>query len=123
MAHTTPPLTFLWRQSLKRPTSLWGVAIAAVFVVGVEAALPLLTKQAIDVATGESDGGTLAQWLPSLSPLAAIITVFIALALVRFAAQIGRRFFSGKLSIDVQHDLRLSILAALQRLDDLPSTA
>ncbi|HJE85288.1 MAG TPA: ABC transporter ATP-binding protein, partial [Corynebacterium amycolatum] len=82
-----------------------------------ESVLPLLTRDAIDVATGSSDGGVPARLLPSLTPLQAVISVFLAIALVRFVAQAGRRFFSGKLSIDVQHDLRLKILRSLQNLD------
>ena len=39
------------------------------------------------------------------------------LAIVRFACQYGRRMLAGRLSLDVQHDLRLALLGSLQRLD------
>lgn len=113
----TSPMKFLWKQSLHRPLPLYGVVVAALIVVGLESVLPLLTRDAIDVATGTSDGGVPARLLPSLTPLQAVISVFLTIALVRFVAQMGRRFFSGKLSIDVQHDLRLKILRSLQNLD------
>ena len=101
----TSPMKFLWKQSLHRPLPLYGVIVVALIVVGLESVLPLLTRDAIDVATGSSDGGVPARLLPSLTPLQAVISVFLTIALVRFVAQVGRRFFSGKLSIDVQHDL------------------
>ncbi len=113
----TSPMKFLWKQSLHRPLPLYSVIVAALVVVGLESVLPLLTRDAIDVAIGSSDGGIPAQLLPSLTPLQAVISIFLAIALVRFVAQAGRRFFSGKLSIDVQHDLRLKILRSLQNLD------
>lgn len=113
----TSPMKFLWKQSLHRPLPLYGVIVAALIVVGLESVLPLLTRDAIDVATGSSDGGVPARLLPSLTSLQAVISIFLAVALVRFVAQAGRRFFSGKLSIDVQHDLRLKILRSLQNLD------
>lgn len=116
---TSQPSTmrFLWKQSQQRPLPLYCVIVAALIVVSLESVLPLLTRDAIDVATGASDGGVPASLLPSLTPLQAVITVFLIVAVARFAAQAGRRFFSGKLSIDVQHDLRLKILSSLQRLD------
>lgn len=113
----TSPMKFLWKQSLQRPLPLYSVIVAALIVVGLESLLPLLTRDAIDVAIGSSDGGAPARLLPSLAPLQAVISIFLAIALVRFVAQAGRRFFSGKLSIDVQHDLRLKILRSLQNLD------
>lgn len=118
MAQDSPSsMKFLWRESAKRPVPLVGVIVAALGVVVLESVLPLLTRDAIDVATGDASGGISANLLPTLQPLTAVIAVFLAVATVRFIAQGGRRFFSGKLSIDVQHDLRLKILRSLQNLD------
>nr|WP_120491321.1 ABC transporter ATP-binding protein [Corynebacterium lactis] len=118
MAQTSPsPMKFLWRESVNRPVPLIGVIVAALAVVVLESALPLLTRDAIDVATGQSSGGVSSSLLPTLPPLTAVIVVFVAVAVIRFVTQAGRRFFSGKLSIDVQHDLRLKILRSLQNLD------
>lgn len=86
-------------------------------VVGFELVIPLLTRDAVDVAVGTSDGGLAASLLPDLSPLRAIIIVLVIVALARFVFQFGRRMTAGKLSIDIQHLLRLDVLGSLQRLD------
>lgn len=113
----TSPTKFLWQACLNRPAVLVSVVIAATVVVILESALPLLSRDAIDVAVGQSNGGVSAQILSSLPPLNAVITAYIVLAVLRFAAQGTRRFTSGRLSIDVQHDLRLKLLKTLEALD------
>ncbi|MGV8873630.1 MAG: ABC transporter ATP-binding protein [Rhodococcus sp. (in: high G+C Gram-positive bacteria)] len=90
---------------LHRRTALGALGVTMIAAV-IDISFPLLTRLAIDDATaGEGD---------------VILTVAIAIAvlgLVRFACQFGRRMLAGRLSIDVQHDLRLDLLASLQRLD------
>lgn len=72
----------------------------------IDISFPLLTRIAVDDAgAGDND---------------AILSVAVAigaLGIVRFACQFGRRYLAGRLSIDVQHDLRLGLLSSLQRLD------
>lgn len=114
---TTSPTGFLWQACLKRPAVLIAVTISAIVVVILESALPLLSRDAIDVAIGQSQGGVSATLLQGLSPLTAVIVAYISLAILRFAAQGMRRFTSGRLSIDVQHDLRLRLLQTLETLD------
>ena len=46
-----------------------------------------------------------------------IVAAFLGLAVVRFAAAFLRRFLGGRLALDVQHDLRRQVFAAVQRLD------
>ncbi len=87
-----------------------GIAVAAllasVFGVGLEAVGPLLTKVAVDDAVA---GIT--------TELPLIVTTIAGLALVRFGAAFARRYLGGRLALDVQHDLRGQVFAAVQRLD------
>ncbi|CAM3890619.1 ABC transporter ATP-binding protein [Smaragdicoccus niigatensis] len=70
----------------------------------VELTVPLLAKAAIDAAT---TGRT----------VVTIAGALVVLACLRWAAQFGRRYLAGRLSLDVQHTLRLDLLTTLQRLD------
>lgn len=87
-----------------------GVAITALVssAVGVslEAVGPLLTRVAVDDAVA---GSTAA--------LGGIVTALLALAVVRFGASFARRYLAGRLALNVQHDLRRQVFAAVQRLD------
>lgn len=89
------------------------VALGALTVTVVAALIditfPLLTKLALDSAT-HPEGHDL-----QLIGLAA--AAIAGGAVVRFGCQYGRRMLAGRLSLDVQHDLRLGLLASLQRLD------
>lgn len=105
-------------QALRRKRGItWLTLLTTLGVVGFELLIPLLTRDAVDVAVGDSTGGLAATLLPELTPLNAIITALVIVALARFAAQFGRRFTAGKLSIDIQHLLRMDLLDSLQRLD------
>ena len=87
-----------------------GVAIAAlvtsVLGVSLEAVGPLLTRAAVDGAVAGSTDA-----LPGL------VIALASLALVRFGAAFVRRYLGGRLALDVQHDLRRQVFAAVQRLD------
>lgn len=96
----------LWAESLRHPGTLAGIGGTIVAGALVEVAAPLLTKRALDAA-GVGDTGVIG-------------TVAILLALLavgRFAAAFGRRLLAGRLSLDVQHGLRVRVLRSLQRLD------
>lgn len=82
-------------------------ALAVTLVASlIDVAFPLLTRVAVDDATtGVTD------------TIAAIAAAIAALGVVRFGCQFGRRMLAGRLSLDVQHDLRLGLLGSLQRLD------
>lgn len=99
----------------------WLIALAALLttlaVVAFEVTIPLLTRDAVDTAVGESTGGAAARLLPNLTPLTAIVIVLVGVALIRYGFQFGRRFTAGKLSIDIQHRLRVRVLDSLQQLD------
>jgi len=87
-----------------------GVAIialgSAVLGMGVGSLTPLLTKVAVDDATSGRTAG-----------LGWVITGLIALGLLRFGTSFLRRWAGGRLSLDVQHDLRTDVFGSLQRLD------
>jgi len=74
--------------------------------VGLGALTPLLTGSAVDSATKGQTAGL--PWL---------ITALAALAVIRFVSSFIRRWAGGRLSLDVQHDLRQDVFAALARLD------
>jgi ATP-binding cassette, subfamily B, bacterial len=79
---------------------------ASVTAVGLEALVPLLTKVAVDEAIVRST--RLLWW---------IVAALVGLALFRFGAAFVRRYTAGRLALDVQHDLRRSVFASVQRLD------
>lgn len=87
----------------------WVVAFAflsAVFGVALDALGPLLYRDAVD---GALAGDT--------SDLGWIVAVLAILAVIKFAAAYVRRYFGGRLALDVQHDLRQRVFAAVHRLD------
>lgn len=83
-----------------------GALTVTMIAAAIDISFPLLTRVAIDDATaGDNDA------------IPIVASAIGALAVVRFGCQFGRRLLAGRLSIDVQHDLRLSLLGSLQRLD------
>nr|WP_059013276.1 ABC transporter ATP-binding protein [Streptomyces specialis] len=74
--------------------------------MGVMALMPLIVKVVIDdVVIGEEDG--LGLW----------IGLLIGAALVVYALTFIRRYYGGRLGIDVQHDLRTEMFRTITRLD------
>jgi len=70
------------------------------------AAIPLVQREIID--------GVIVAHNRSIWPLA---TLLVGAALANFAATYLRRAFGGRLSLDVQHELRTELFASLSRLD------
>ncbi|WP_159847124.1 ABC transporter ATP-binding protein [Nocardia sp. CY41] len=96
----------LWAECLPHRAVLAGLAAAVLGGAIVETAGPLLTKRAVDAAgIGDTAAITAVAWL------------ILVLAVSRSAAGFGRRWLAGRLSLDVQHALRVHLLGALQRLD------
>ncbi|OYD71480.1 ABC transporter ATP-binding protein [Rhodococcus sp. OK302] len=91
---------------LHRRTAIGALAVTVVAAT-IDISFPLLTRYALDAADEQNAGKVI-----TLAALA-----IAALAIVRFACQYGRRMFAGRLSLNVQHDLRLALLGSLQRLD------
>ncbi|UGT43133.1 ABC transporter ATP-binding protein/permease [Nocardia yamanashiensis] len=87
-----------------RRTVLVAVTGAVVSAV-LTAVLPLLVRHVVDRLTV-----TAASVLPW-------VALLLVIGVVRFVAAYGRRTGSSRLSLDVQHDLRRDLFAALLRLD------
>ena len=96
----------LWAVCWRHPVSVLLAIGASVTAVGLEAAVPLLTKLAVDDAVA----GTTAR-------LGWIIGALLGLGLFRFGAAFVRRYSAGRLALDVQHDLRRAVFSSVQRLD------
>ncbi|HZZ48564.1 MAG TPA: ABC transporter ATP-binding protein [Pseudonocardia sp.] len=90
----------------RHPWVTVGALGSSVGGVGLQAAAPLLTRTAVDNTVRGVTAG-----LPLL------VGALIALAVIRFVAAFARRYLGGRLSLDVQHDLRRSVLRSVQRLD------
>ncbi|MFI6775004.1 ABC transporter ATP-binding protein [Nocardia sp. NPDC050412] len=102
----------LWTECWSHRGTVTGIAIALVAGAVVEISAPLLTKRAVDAA-GVGD----------TSVIGTIAALLALVALGRFSAAFGRRMLAGRLSLDVQHSLRVSLLASLQRLDGVGQDA
>ncbi|MFC8047908.1 ABC transporter ATP-binding protein [Nocardia sp. NPDC057353] len=96
----------LWTRCLEHRRTVAGIVVTILIGALVEIAAPLLTKRAVDAA-GVGDTGV----------IGTVALLLVALAAGRFAAAFGRRLLAGRLSLDVQHGLRLDLLGSLQRLD------
>jgi ATP-binding cassette subfamily B protein len=94
--------TACWRH----PKLTIGVIACSVGATLFEGFAPLVTRVAIDDAIAGR-----------LDRFALVVVTLLGLALARFAATFGRRWTAGRLSLDVQHDLRLAVFRALQRFD------
>jgi ATP-binding cassette, subfamily B, bacterial len=74
--------------------------------VGMEATTPLLIRLAVDDAVA----GTTER-------LGWLVAALAGVALLQFGTAFMRRYLGGRLSLDVQHDLRNAVFRAVQKLD------
>jgi ATP-binding cassette subfamily B protein len=79
---------------------------ASVLSMAATASIPLIQRSIVDDAI-----------LTGREPLAPLAALLVGSALVNYAASFVRRYEGGKLSLDVQHDLRTDVFAALSKLD------
>ncbi|MDT0318301.1 ABC transporter ATP-binding protein [Streptomyces millisiae] len=79
---------------------------ASLVGMAVMALMPLIVKNVIDDVVVGGQGG-----------LGGQIALLIAAALVVYALTFIRRYYGGRLGIDVQHDLRTEIFRTITRLD------
>ena len=86
--------------------SAFGAALAGSLV---SVSVPLVLKHVIDIVAGSSTGPR-----ASIRPW---VLVLVAAALLQYGLTFLRRFTAGRLSLDVQYDLRGDVFKALQRLD------
>ncbi|WP_433200057.1 ABC transporter transmembrane domain-containing protein [Nocardia sp. CA-107356] len=102
----------LWAECWSHRGTVAGIAVALIAGALVEISAPLLTKRAVDAA-GLGDTAVIG-----------IVAGLLALVAVgRFSAAFGRRMLAGRLSLDVQHALRINLLSSLQRLDGVGQDA
>ncbi|MEU3599390.1 ABC transporter ATP-binding protein [Streptomyces sp. NPDC006798] len=96
---------YAWRYRL---TTVLALA-SSLLGMGVMALVPLITKVVIDDVIGEggSGSGSLALWTGLL----------IAAAVIVYALTYVRRYYGGKLALDIQHDLRTGMYDTITRLD------
>ncbi|HEY2205482.1 MAG TPA: ABC transporter ATP-binding protein [Pseudonocardia sp.] len=90
----------------QHPVVTVSAMVASTLGVGLEAVGPLISRVAVDNAVRGVTAG-----------LPALIVALVGLALIRFGAAFVRRYVGGRLSLDVQHDLRRAVFASVQRLD------
>lgn len=93
---------YAWRFRTRFVLSL----VASLVGMGVTALVPLITKVVIDDVIGNGTR-SLAVWT----------SLLIAAALVIYVSTFVRRFYGGRLALDVQHDLRTEIYDTITRLD------
>ena len=74
--------------------------------VGLEAVGPLLIRSGVNGVVGGDPG--------VLTP---VVLGFLVLGLVKFAGAFVRRYLGGTMALNVQHDLRRAVFAAVQRMD------
>ncbi|HEV2886529.1 MAG TPA: ABC transporter ATP-binding protein [Jatrophihabitans sp.] len=86
----------------------FGSALAGSLVL---AALPLIVKHVIDIVSQPQQQGLPR---PSVTPWVALL---VGAALLQYGLTFFRRFCAGRLSLDVQYDLRADVFTSLQRLD------
>ncbi|HEX8768253.1 MAG TPA: ABC transporter ATP-binding protein, partial [Jatrophihabitans sp.] len=96
---------------LRHRFDLFGAFGSALAGALVSVAVPLVVKHVIDIVSQPvQPGGARA----SVAPWVALLVVA---ALVQYGLTFARRFTAGRLSLDVQFDLRADVFKSLQRLD------
>jgi ATP-binding cassette subfamily B protein len=96
----------LWGYCRRHGGVLTVAAVGAIGGLGLQSVIPLLSRTAVDDATTGHTGN-----------LGWVIGALVALAVIRFGSSFLRRWAGGRLSLDVQHDMRQDVFASLQRLD------
>ncbi len=86
----------------------FGSALAGALVL---AAVPLIVKHVVDIVSQPPPAGG---QRASVAPWVALL---VGAALLQYGLTFLRRFTAGRLSLDVQYDLRADVFRSLQRLD------
>jgi ATP-binding cassette subfamily B protein len=94
--------SYCWRHRRSVLISLGGALVATV----ATAAIPLVQRQIID--------NVIVTHKQSIWPLAGVLVVA---AVINFGGIYLRRYYGGRLSLDVQHELRTELFDSLSRLD------
>ena len=91
---------------LRHRGDLVGALLAALVGSITAAIVPLLVRSVVDDVTGGQ-----------ASSVRPFVIALVAAGALRFAAGFTRRYLAGRLSLDVQYDLRNDLAASLSRLD------
>ncbi|GAA4326889.1 hypothetical protein GCM10023162_32880 [Klenkia terrae] len=91
---------------LRHRADLVGAFAAALIGSVIAAGIPLVVRAVVDDVVA---GGT--------SSVAPYVWLLVVAGVVRFGAGFVRRYLAGRLSLDVQYDLRNDVAGALSRLD------
>ncbi|WP_308819469.1 ABC transporter ATP-binding protein [Pseudonocardia alni] len=83
-----------------------GALVASMLGVGLEAIGPLLIREGVNGAIGGDTG--------VLTP---VVGGLLVLGVLKFVGAFVRRYLGGKMALNVQHDLRRAVFAAVQRMD------
>lgn len=95
---------------LRHRADLIGAFGAALIGSVIAAGVPLLTREVVDRVVAGAESGRPVDVTPFLVAL-------VLAGVLRFAAGFVRRYLAGRLSLDVQLDLRDDVAVALSRLD------
>ena len=96
---------------LRHRGDLYGAFGAALAGALVSVTVPLLIKHVIDLVHSNGSAN------PTHASITPWVLLLIAAALLQYCLTFVRRFTAGRLSLDVQYDLRGDVFKALQRLD------
>jgi ATP-binding cassette subfamily B protein len=97
---------YCWRHRIDVLSAFGSSLVGALVAVSV----PLVIKHVIDIVTTSAPGA-------NRSPVAPWVWLLVAAAVLQYGLTFLRRYTAGRLSLDVQYDLRADIFASLQRLD------
>jgi len=95
---------------LRHRGDLFGAFAAALLGSVIAAAVPLLTRAVVDRVVDGARAGAAVDVTP-------FVVALVVAGALRFGAGFVRRYLAGRLSLDVQMDLRNDVQAALVRLD------
>ncbi|MFI8187361.1 ABC transporter ATP-binding protein [Streptomyces sp. NPDC085946] len=96
----------LWGHAWSHPRDVVLALGSSLAGMAVMAVVPLITKVIIDDVIGDHTRG-MAVWAGAL----------VAAALLVYVLTYVRRYYGGRLALDVQHDLRTAMYATITRLD------
>jgi ATP-binding cassette, subfamily B, bacterial len=97
---------------LRHKLDLFGAFGSALAGALVSVAVPLVIKHVIDLVSEPASHAGAPR--ASVTPW---VTLLIIAAVIQYGLTFGRRFTAGRLSLDVQYDLRADVFKSLQRLD------
>ncbi|MFF3844620.1 ABC transporter ATP-binding protein [Streptomyces sp. NPDC002328] len=96
----------LWGYAWRHPTDVTLALVSSLAGMAVMALVPLVTKVIIDDVIGDRTRA-MAPWAGAL----------VAAAVLVYGLTYVRRYYGGRLALDVQHDLRTDMFRTIARLD------